>query len=39
MGMYKEAKELHTSLIRGELRIAPPPREAIEDNLSDDVPF
>ena len=39
MEMYHDAKELHSSLIRGELKIAPPPREAIEDNLSDDVPF
>ena len=37
---YNEAKELHGSISRGELKIAPPVEaEAITDQSSDEIPF
>lgn len=41
MDVYREAKEMHGSINRGELRIAPPPEQlAVEQTVSDDsIPF
>tara|TARA_R100000781_G_scaffold18611_4_gene14420 strand:+ start:1783 stop:2544 length:762 start_codon:yes stop_codon:yes gene_type:complete len=36
---YKDAKELHGSISRGELKIAPPPAEGAITDQSEDVPF
>ena len=36
---YKEAKELHGSISRGDLKIAPPPAEGAITDQSEDVPF
>ena len=36
---YKDAKELHGSISRGDLKIAPPPAEGAVTDQSEDVPF
>jgi hypothetical protein len=36
---FKDAKELHESIRRGELKLAPPPAEGAVTDQSEDVPF